>query len=505
MGFKRLGRILISVGAVICVVAALSASASASVRPAAHAGSVHKHHRHGRHAKRHARAKHPKAGRSNAKRASQTGAARPFVRVSDTANATAVPAHTDTWAYDDCANGGADTSAALVRQWLSYAETSCGPGGTAKAVSDCHAGSVAYCMVMQYADTNIMYRATPTGDFFSAASPSWWLHSRGQSTLSTPNFGGGQFIDQSDSGVQAWWQKFVRTNYSNVDGLMMDDQSAGTSQEFYGASAASSSEISSDAQLQAAHTSMSAAMTKSSGQRYFQVENTLPPNPWLNQGLGLLKSSVGVHGLIAEGEPMYNGTLDPYYSTLLDQIAYVATRTDGFVVPLSYGAAGASYQQQSRRVQEATILLGYSPGHLVDWADLEQGSRNLAVWPEEGIYPSQPLQSMTAPGGAGCLAGGGVACSSGGHNSLEVAPGVYVREFGACYDRAVVFGGCAALVNTTAAPVTVRPSWLTRSYRHQITFGGGDVQSGGTINPAGAGFVGGSTVAAPHGALLLAS
>ena len=69
----------------------------------------------------------------------------------------------------------------------------------------------------------------------------------------------------------------------------------------------------------------------------------------------MLDPATGVEGLIREGAPEYNGTLDPFYSTLLDEIAYVANETSGFVVPLSYGAAGASYQQQSRRVQEATI------------------------------------------------------------------------------------------------------------------------------------------------------
>ena len=187
-------------------------------------------------------------------------------------------------------------------------------------------------------------------------------------------------------------------------------------------------------------------------------------------------------GLVSEGAPEDDGRLDPFYSTLLDQIAYVTDTTDGFVVPLSYGAAGASYQAQ-RRVQEATILLGYRPGQLVDWADLEQGSGDLAVWPEEGIYPTDPVQSMGTPGGSGCLAGTGVVCSSGGHNDLEVAPGVYRREFGTCYDQGVAFGGCAAIVNTTGSPVTVDPSWLTGAYAHQITFDGGDVQSGGTIDP----------------------
>ena len=151
----------------------------------------------------------------------------------------------------------------------------------------------------------------------------------------------------------------------------------------------------------------------------------------------MLNESSGVHGLLKEGSPEYDGRLDPYYSTLLDEIAYVADETSGFVVPLSYGQAGASNQAQSRRVQEATMLLGYSPGHLVDWADLEQGSDDLAVWPEEGVYPTQPVQSMSAPGGSGCLGGTGAVCSTGGHNDLQVAPGVYRLSSGPAMTRAL--------------------------------------------------------------------
>jgi hypothetical protein len=172
-------------------------------------------------------------------------------------------------------------------------------------------------------------------------------------------------------------------------------------------------------------------------------------------------------------------------------------------VPLSYGQAGAADQDQSRRVQEATILLGYSPGHLVDWADLEQGSSDLAVWPEEGIYPTDPLESMSAPGGSGCLAGTGVVCSTGGHNDLQVAPGVYRREFGDCYEQSASVGACAAIVNTTASPVTVPASWLTQVYGHQVTLDGGDVQSGGTVELTGAPFTPGATTIPAHDATLL--
>ena len=149
------------------------------------------------------------------------------------------------------------------------------------------------------------------------------------------------------------------------------------------------------------------------------------------------------------------------------------------------------------------MLLGYSPGHLVDWADLERGSNNLAVWPEEGIYPTAPVQSMGTPGGSNCLAGTGDVCSSGGHNDLQLVPGVYRREFAACYDQKVAIGACATIVNTTAAPVIVASSWLTGSYAHQVTFNGGDVQSGGRISPTGATFTPGTTTVGAQDAILL--
>ena len=150
------------------------------------------------------------------------------------------------------------------------------------------------------------------------------------------------------------------------------------------------------------------------------------------------------------------------------------------------------------------MLLGYSPGHLVDWANLEQGSRDLAVWPEEGIYPTAPLESMAAPGGRGCLTGSGKVCSRGGHNSIRVAAGVFRREFRNCYRRGSSFGACAAIVNTNRRPVTIRSSWLPIALHHQITFAGGDVQSGGTVELTGAPFTAGSAVLGGHDAVLLA-
>ena len=52
----------------------------------------------------------------------------------------------------------------LVRAWLSYAEANCGPGGDAKALSDCHSGATVLCDVIQYLDTEWIY---------PAGSPTW--------------------------------------------------------------------------------------------------------------------------------------------------------------------------------------------------------------------------------------------------------------------------------------------------------------------------------------------
>ena len=249
----------------------------------------------------------------------------------------------------------------------------------------------------------------------------------------------------------------------------------------------------------------SAALTRRNGTAFPQVDNSLSPNPYLPQGLNMLDRRAGVQGLMAEGEPESGGVMDGYYSTLLDQLGYIDARTHAYVVLLSHGQAGAAYQSQSRRVQEATILLGFHGGQVVDGADLEDGSQNLAVWPEEAIDPSDPLQSMRAPGGRACLDGAGGLCTRGGHNNLQVAPGVFRRVFGACYRGRVAIGPCAAVVNSTSKWVTVRSSWLRRGLRHQITFRGGDVQSGGKLDLSGARFRAGSTAIAPHDALLLAS
>jgi hypothetical protein len=58
-------------------------------------------------------------------------------------------------------------------------------------------------------------------------------------------------------------------------------------------------------------------------------------------------------------------------------------------------------------------------------------------------------------------------------------------------------------MNTTSDPVTVASSWLTGTYAHQVTFDGGDVQSGGSIDVNGANFTPNTTTIAAQDAVLL--
>jgi hypothetical protein len=416
-----------------------------------------------------------------------------------------IPTHIETWGYDDGCNGGTGASPALVQQWLTYAESNCGPAAT-KAVTDCHANGVTYCTAIEYLDANKIY-GQGSIPIAKSAQESWWLHQPGQSGAShrltaSSSWGNANYLDGANAAVDSWLHSYVQTNYNSFDGLMMDDTSSTPAQEFYGTSATSSAELNSTASVTAEHSDVAAAMTHTDGSPFLQIDNGLSVNPYLPTTLPLLNDPSAVQGLVTEGAPISDGTITSYYSTLLDDMSAVDHRANDFLVLLSYDPSGSV---RARRVQAATVLLGYSQGHIVSWSDLEQNSSDLAVWPEEGIVPTQPIQTMAAPGGSGCLAGTGQLCTQGGHTGVQVAPGVYRREFKQCYNHGVAIGGCAAIVNDTGTAVTVKGSWLAQSYSHQITMVGGDVQSGGTVNTQGASFTAGSTSVPADDAALLSS
>jgi hypothetical protein len=424
---------------------------------------------------------------------------------SDPSASGPIPTHVETWSYDDGCNGGVGASPTLVRAWLTYAESNCGYDAT-KAQSDCQDGATKYCTTLAYVDANKVFSdGLPVG---SSAPQSWWLHQPGHDdaahrlTEGSSSWGNAYYLDGSNSSVDSWLHNYVSTKYNSFNGLMMDDVGANPQEQFYGSGQTSSSELNSTSKVMAEHQDVADAMTHADGSPFLQVDNALQINSNLATAFPLLDNSHGVVGLLAEGAPYSDGTLTSYYSTLLDDMSYVDSRDHDFITLLSYDNHGSTV---ARRIQEATVLLGYSPGHIVDWADLEQSNSNLSVWPEEGIYPAQPIQTMATPGGAGCLAGNGQVCSSGGHNDLQVAANVYRREFKACYNHGTSIGPCAAIVNDSSNSVTVKGSWLKQNYQHEITMNGGDVQSGGTLNLSGNDFNAGSSTVGPDDAVLLSS
>jgi hypothetical protein len=418
-----------------------------------------------------------------------------------------IPTHIETWGYDDGCNGGTGASAALVRQWLTYAESNCGPTAT-KALSDCHAGGVKYCTAVEYLDTNKIY-SQGSVPIAQSAPESWWLHEPGSTDsahrLSLSADGGGSILNPANADVESWFRNYVQTNYNSYDALMMDDTAASLQAQLYGTGHSSSAEITSDAQLQQAHEKMAASLTHTDGTPFAQIDNGIGDNPYIATPWSMLKDSTSVDGLVSEGVPYSDGQMPASsweYTTMLDEMAYVDHTPSDYMTLLSYDENGSL---TSRRVQAASVLLGYSPGHIVSWSDLEQNSNDLAVWPEEGLYPTNPVQTMDAPTGDGCMQGTGQVCTGGGHLDIQVATGVYRREFRDCYNQGAAIGPCASIVNTTSSPVTIKSSWLTLPLHHQITMNGGDVQSGGTIDVNGAPFTVGSTTVAGQDAALLSS
>jgi len=456
--------------------------------------------------------------------------------------------HVPTWAYDDWTtkdpcNGGGDGNvgapASLVDQWVTYAESNCGPESlTSKAINDCTHNGMTYCTPVAYLEANWNYNDNANSQLgpcnviaLTTKPESWWLHIPGtlqqnevpSNRLRTAVNGGGNVFNQNTQAVRTWFQNFVRSCLPGYPALMMDDTGGSQSSLLLNSvgSYTSSAEIQNDRELVTEHQQMAAAVTHAGGAPYLQIDNGLSANNKVATPFALLNDPSSVEGLIAEDAPVNGGVITPdshgnpdqtYYATLLDEMAYVDhpvadnLNNDDFIALLSKNPTGSP---PSRLVQQATVMLGYNGSHIVDWADLETSSSDLAVWPEEGIVPTNPVQSMGPPGNAsgqsGCLAGDGAVCTRGGHLNLLVpgTSGVYVREFRDCYKQGTLFGACAAIVNDTATRYPVQSGWLTQPYQWQMGLSGGDVQSGGTIDIEGRAFTAGSTTIGPGSAMLL--
>jgi hypothetical protein len=437
------------------------------------------------------------------------------------------PAHIETWAYVDACHGVGPAETSVIRQWVSFAETKCAVDHTlANAV--CHPN---HCTSIAYIDPNLDWSRAgvgfrvpsctrPDAGGSGCGNEQWFVHKPGFADLShrltwtNPAWGSAYLLNGGAPSVDRFVARYVHRRLSAYDGLMVDDVGASVVQQLYGDARpiyTASAELRTNAQVQRAHVKLA----RSLGSSFLQVDNTLTANPYVLPVFTLLNHPASVVGVIAESYPE-NGSahrLASWYSTGLDDIAYLETTPElsrDFVALLGYSTNGSLI---ARRVQEATVMLGYEPHRVVDWPDLNEDERSLIVWPEEGLYFERPLQTMGPPSGARCMNGLGGPCS-GGHADLEVAhgsnaheqrggAGVYRREFRQCYYRGAAIGGCAAVMNDTNRAVVVKPGWFSQRYGSEIEMDGGEVEDGGGLTVDGTKFTLGATKIGPDDAALL--
>jgi hypothetical protein len=415
------------------------------------------------------------------------------------------PRHIDTWAYDQYNQQGAQATVQEVNALVTYAESGL---GNDKPLHDCHV-SGGRCKAVAYFDPNKVYDDPkcpyhPDSDFLADASEAWFVHQPGFSDSAHRVYGmysrvckGERYsipvydVNTGNPGVQQWWQRYLRAHLDDYDYYMLDDTSSDIVDQFYYQSGGgcqpwpslchSTNEFPNDASLEEAHVAFINSLYHRDGSpMYFFVNGGTTE---------LVRDTDRVKGIVCEDCFELRGLLvTDRVRRVLDTIRATAETQAAFVLlAYSHHAPASPGWYQDRLIVTAIGWLGYSPGHLVLWPDLAETPHDLSIWPEDLIYPTRPLQSMEQGAGA-----------------LEVAPGVWRREFGACYLKGVRFGRCACLLNSNPQSVQVRPSWLVQNYAHVITIAGGSVVSGGSVDVTGEAFNVESAVLEPSSGLLLA-
>jgi hypothetical protein len=444
----------------------------------------------------------------------QAGYATPPPEVAPTPSATTtpvaianVPVHIPTWAYDEASAAGGSASAASVQKYLTYAE---GGFGNGKAQSDC-ATSPKMCHSVAYMNPNLVYDdqscpMEPDAKFIAASGESWFVHLSGYSdegnrvrgTYSrTCNGTAGTvpvyLADQANSAVAAWWKSFIQQNLDGWDYFWLDSTSTSVGGQAFGpggsfcpgvSACSTTQEYPTDASVLAAHVSFGDAL----GLQYFF--NGVQFNSGNIENTALLSQDPGHFvGGVCENCVVDGGVLQPaHYTQVLNGMLAVNGIAGAHFVQLDTGssASGSAAQITQRTVALAIAWLAYQDGHSVIFPNFEYTTANLAVWPEDLIYPGAPVQTMQWSA-----------------NDIQVSGSVYRREFRQCFNNQQAIGACAAIVNASSSTVTVASSWLTQTYSHEITPQGGDVLSGGTLSLTSTTFTPNVTTIAPGDAILL--
>ncbi len=415
------------------------------------------------------------------------------------------------WAFDEYWGSGARGTAAQVRAYVNYAQ---GGLGNAKAVADC-AGST--CKSVFYFDPHFFYDTAACGlsgdakSIAAEASESWFVHLKGYAdsahrahgtysktcngrSTTSPVYA----MNTLSTGVKNFYSAYMKANAGSFNYFFMDDTSGKVMTQFYGPGGgfcagkicSITQEMQTDASVAEEHAALANALKHPNGTAMQGVFNGLNFTSGQPNDLSILRDSTNFFGAVCEGCVVSNGTLRPtMYASTLNAIAQVNAIPNDSTVLLSTSEAapGSAAQIEERKVGLGITWLGYTAGHFVAWPAFEATSQSLNVFPEYSLYPTAPIQTMTAAGAT----------------SIQVASGVYRREFRTCYNAGVAIGPCAAIVNSTGGNVVVKSTWLHQTYLHSLAMTGGDIPSGGKIALTSTAFRVNSTYVGPAQAILL--
>jgi hypothetical protein len=405
-----------------------------------------------------------------------------------------VPSHIPTWAYDERFYQGESTSAADVQRLLTYAE---GGLNNDKAVTDCKGSG--RCSSVFYFNPHLVYDKPPQcpasadRQFFAAAQENWFVHQAGYSDqahrvqgtytftckgqrISIPVYA----VNNDNPAVQRFFSNYLQQNANSFDYFLNDDTKTTITEQLYGPGGGmckggvnlngyctTSTEFADNRALEQTHKDFVDGLRYRDGRPMRFVYNSMAFGP---QGarLSLLNATPAFVGAVCENCIISAGTFRPnMYAKVLDAMAAVNQIKGKLFVELNTGNSptGSDEQIAQRLTTTAVAWLGFADGQTVVWPNLEFSSRSLAVWPEDQIYPTGPVQTMRSS-----------------NSEIAVTPNVWRREFRACYMNGAPIGPCAAVLNGTASPVTPSASWFRSSFGHSVALRGGDAVSGGSVD-----------------------
>ncbi len=411
-----------------------------------------------------------------------------------TAPAATVPMHIPTWAFDQNFAQGKDATPAQVQRYLTYAQSGL---GNDKPVKDCRGAGG--CSSVFYFDPGFVYDSklcpfSGDKDFIAAAREDWYVHLPGYSDQAhraqgvyTQNCKGVPTqvpvyeINQANPAVGAYFSAYLQRVADGWDYYMMDDTSSSLITQLYGPGGGfckqapemkngwcnKTQEYQSDADLVNAHVSFVQRLRHSNGTPMKAFYNGVSFGTNGQPRIELVRLSPQFVGALCEGCVVSGGTLRAnMYGKVLDAIAIINQTPGAAFVEQNTGKSppGSDDQIAQRLVTTSMAWLGFKDNRTIVFPNLEFNTKNLAVWPENDIYPTNPVESMSR-----------------GNADLSVAPSVWRREFSNCYLRGVPIGPCAAIVNGSSSSVTPSPSWFRLRFGHALGLSGSDALNGGTV------------------------